>query len=180
MFRPSAKVVIVARLAVGPEVLQDLDAVARGLSLGRGERVLERLGDPEPAAIVEGDVDRLVDLGLGGDELDHEPFGEVEGLALLLGRVRVGGRDVLGLGRGRVGRVTGAGTGSCCQERQIAFTLCMGRYPVGWASATTVMAASEDSGASRIKRCKRDAGFRGRHGPLSAWRRSRREGAASG
>ncbi len=48
------------------------------------------MGEIEPAGGVEGEVDRFLDVWLGGDELDLEAGGEVELLLLLFGRERRG------------------------------------------------------------------------------------------
>ena len=50
------------------------------------ERILDRFGDPEPAAVVEVDVDRLVNVRLGRDQLDLEAVGDMKAAALLFGR----------------------------------------------------------------------------------------------
>src|SRR5262249_18015608 len=55
--------------AVGAEVLQHLDGVAALAAGRRGEGVLDGVGDPQPALLVEGEVEGLVDVGLGGDQL---------------------------------------------------------------------------------------------------------------
>ena len=83
MFRPSANVVTLPGPAVGAEVVEDLDA-CRAASAPRlaGYGILDGVGDPEPAPVVEGEVHRLVDVGLGGDELDLEAGREVESPAL--------------------------------------------------------------------------------------------------
>ena len=79
------------------------DGVARrGVRLG-GEGVFDGLRDAQPARGVEGDVDRLLDVGLGGDELDLEARRQVELFLLLLGRERRGiddERKVFGRGEG--------------------------------------------------------------------------------
>ncbi len=100
-----------AGTAVGPEVGEDLDGVATRRARGLRERVLERVGHPEPAQVVEGDVQRLVDVGLRSDELDLEPGRQVQRLALVLGRAVRQRRDVLdrrrGLGATRIGMAYG-------------------------------------------------------------------------
>ena len=126
MFRPSAKTRDLPRPAVGAEVLEDLDGVARSRPLGGGEGILDRLGDPEPAPGVEGDVDRLVDVGLGGDELDLEAGRQVEALPLFLGRPRGGRRDVFNLGGPGPGPARGprtrpgTGRGLSCGRGRVA------------------------------------------------------------
>ena len=57
--------------AVAVGVLEDQDAVA-GLVVGDADRVRIRLGDPEPAAVVDRERDRLDDVGLAGEERDLE------------------------------------------------------------------------------------------------------------
>ena len=88
-----------ARPAVGAEVFEDLHAVARFLAGRAGKRIFDGIRDPEPAAIVEGEVERLVDVRLGGDELDLEAGRQVEQFAFLLRRAMRRGGDVgVGLG----------------------------------------------------------------------------------
>ena len=94
-------------LAVGAEVREDLHRIARlGPFLG-GVGILDGIGDPEPAAVVEGEVEGLVDVRLGGDELDLEAGRDVQCLLFLGGRAVGQRRDVLhrrgllGKGRGR-------------------------------------------------------------------------------
>ena len=65
------------------EVREDLHRVARLRPLRGGVGILDRIGDPEPPAVVEGEVERLLDLGLGGDELDLEARRDMDRLALL-------------------------------------------------------------------------------------------------
>ena len=85
-------------LAVVGEIAEHDHPVARPpVPLDR-IRIFDRRGDPEPPPVVEGQVHRLVDLGLGGDQLDDEPFGKVEARAFVLGRPRAGLRDELGRG----------------------------------------------------------------------------------
>ena len=73
-----------AAVAVG--VLEDADRVAARAVVGGGVGILGRAGDPEPAPGVERHVHRLLDLGLGGEELDAEAGRQVERRAFLLGR----------------------------------------------------------------------------------------------
>ena len=69
--------------AIRAEVGEDGEAVAvRGPFLRR-ERILDRMGHPQPAARVEGEIHRLLDLRLGGDKLDCESLREAELLPLL-------------------------------------------------------------------------------------------------
>ena len=69
--------------AVGPKALEHGEPVPR-LGSG-GEGILDRVGHPEPAAIVERQVHRLLDLRLAGNELDLKAGGQLE-LGPLLGR----------------------------------------------------------------------------------------------
>ena len=55
-----------------------------------------RVRDPEAALRVERHVHRLVDVRLGGDELDFEARRQMKAFLLLLGRQRIGGADVFG------------------------------------------------------------------------------------
>ena len=75
-----------AGAAVGAEVGEDLDRVASRRPLRLGEGVLQCVGHPEPAAVVEGQVERLVDVRLRRHELDLEAGRQVQRLALVLGR----------------------------------------------------------------------------------------------
>ena len=62
-------------LAVAVGVLEDQDAVrARGSAQPDGIRVV--LDDPEPPLRVDGEGDRLDDVGLGGEEGGVEPLGQ--------------------------------------------------------------------------------------------------------
>ena len=60
----------------GARVAVDLDPLQAG-----GVGILQVLDDPEPAAVVELDGDRLADHRLGGDELDREAVGRPHLLA---------------------------------------------------------------------------------------------------
>ena len=53
------------------------------------------LGHPEPATVIEGQVERLVDGRLRRDELDFEARWQMDGLALVFRRARWKRRDVL-------------------------------------------------------------------------------------
>src|SRR5207244_11572785 len=55
--------------AVGAEVFEYLDGVAAFLPLGGRKRIFDRFRDPQPAAVVEGDVHRLMNVRFGGDQL---------------------------------------------------------------------------------------------------------------
>ena len=61
-----------AGLPVRAEVREDLHRVAGLGPLLRGVGVLDRVGHPEPAPVVEREVQRLLDVRLGGHELDLE------------------------------------------------------------------------------------------------------------
>jgi hypothetical protein len=82
-----------ARSPVGPEVFENLDGVAAFPRLG-SERILNRLGHPEPARGIEIDIDRLANLGIGRDQLQLEAGRQLDLLDLLLGPQRIGGSDV--------------------------------------------------------------------------------------
>ncbi len=99
-----------ARLAVGGEVLQHLDGVLPlELAVLLREGVLDGLGDPQTAAVVEIHVDRFMDVRLGGDELDLEAGRQMEQLGLVGRRARLGVGDVF---------LGGEGPGREQQERQ--------------------------------------------------------------
>ena len=85
-----------AGLAVGAEVFEDFDGVLMlELAVGAGgEGILDGLGDPEAAAVVEVDVERLMNVRLGGDELNLEAGRQMERLGLVGGSARVGVGDV--------------------------------------------------------------------------------------
>src|SRR5207253_649565 len=82
-----------SRPAVGAEVLEDLHRIARLWSLG-GVGILDRFRDPEPAPGVKGNVERLMDVRLGGNELDLEPWRKMKGLALVGRRLGLRRRDI--------------------------------------------------------------------------------------
>ena len=99
MLSPSAKVVILRARPSGPKSSRILTRVARLLPGGAGKGYSSGVRDPEPAAIVEGEVERLVDVRLGGDELDLEARRQTEEFAFLVRRaVRRGGDVGIGLG----------------------------------------------------------------------------------
>ncbi len=99
--------------AIGAEIFKDLDGVA-ALAIGRsGEGILDGVGDPEPAAIVESDVEGLVNVRLGGDQLDLKPWRHVE-LPGLFSRVQRRSRDNVGIGLG--GNEGQHGQQSCCRR----------------------------------------------------------------
>ena len=83
-------------LAVAVGVFEDLDAVPARPGGLRG--ILEALGDPDPAPLVERHRDRVDDVRLAGDELDGEALGHRHLLDRLLRRERRPGRLVLGVG----------------------------------------------------------------------------------
>ena len=92
-------------LPVAVRVLEDQDLVV-GLGVaGAPLRVAGHGRDPEPAAVVEGQTDRIGEIGellLGGEELDLVAGGHGEGLQGLVTR-QVVGRTVLGVAGGIVG-----------------------------------------------------------------------------
>ena len=97
----SAKVVIL-RLAVGSEVFEDFDGVlVLELAVLFRIGVLGGFGDPEAAAVVEVDVERLMDVRVGGDELGLEAGRQVEAAGLVGRRTRVGVGDVHLVGKGQ-------------------------------------------------------------------------------
>ena len=59
-----------------------------------GERILDGSRDPEPAPRIEGEVHRLVDVRLGGDELNLETGRKAKCLLLVLGLLPRRGADV--------------------------------------------------------------------------------------
>ena len=85
-----------ARAAVGSEVLEDHEAIAAGAVGRRGPGILDARRRPEPAGGVEGEVHRLVDVRLGGDELDVEAGRELELGPLFGGRDGIGRPDHVG------------------------------------------------------------------------------------
>ena len=69
---------VVGAIAVG--VLEELDRVVTALAKRRGVRVFERARDPQPAALVEGEIHRLANVRTGGDQLHPETVRDVEQL----------------------------------------------------------------------------------------------------
>ena len=61
------------RAAVGPKIFQDLHRIARRSALFRGKWILHGIGDPQTPALIEGDVDRLMNIRLGSHELNGKP-----------------------------------------------------------------------------------------------------------
>ncbi len=55
-----------ASVAVG--VFEDADAIVAGLAAEQLVRIVDGFGDPQPAALVERERDRLDDLGLGREQ----------------------------------------------------------------------------------------------------------------
>ena len=80
-----------AAVVVG--VLEHSDRVAGRAVIGGRVGILGRAADPEAAPGVERHVHRLLDLGLGGEELDAEAGRQVERRAFLLGRQCIGRPD---------------------------------------------------------------------------------------
>ena len=76
------------RLAVAVGVLDDLDPVVAGLAVAHVVRVVDRLDDPQPPALVERERDRLDDVRLGGEELEREAGRDLDELHRLLRRER--------------------------------------------------------------------------------------------
>ncbi len=74
-------------------VFEDDDLVVRFLA-GLDLRIDLAAGDPEPAGRVEVHLDRLGQQRVGGEEVDLEALGELQGLALQL-RVGIGNGGVL-------------------------------------------------------------------------------------
>ena len=72
MFRSSAKVCTLPRLAGRGSKSERTNSLSVALPGRRGERVVVRGGDPQPALGVEGHLHRLLDVGLAGDELHLE------------------------------------------------------------------------------------------------------------
>ena len=82
------------RLAVGGQIAEDRDRVAGRLVVGRGERIFDAMRDPQPAMRIELEVHRLVDVGLGRNQLDFEAGRKFEFFLLLGRRQRIGRRHV--------------------------------------------------------------------------------------
>ena len=68
IFRPSAKTV--NRSALPSPSVSSRTLIRSRPGPGRAAGIFEALGDPDPAALVEGHRDRVDDVGLGGDQLD--------------------------------------------------------------------------------------------------------------
>ncbi len=94
MLSPSAKVVILRARPSGPKSSRILTA-SRGFlpgAAGKGySTVSVTQSRPRSSKF---DVDRLVNVRLGGDELDFEARRQTQGLLLVGGGARVGGGDV--------------------------------------------------------------------------------------
>ncbi len=89
-------------LAVGAD-FEHLDTIAPGPATGA--RILQALGDPHPAALVEGHGDGVDDIRLAGDQLNGEAFGDLH-LFDGLGRRQRRSRDrVLAVRRPFAGRL---------------------------------------------------------------------------
>src|SRR5262249_16598280 len=71
--------------AVPVGILQNLDGIASWPAGRRGKGILHGLRDPEPAAIVEVQINRFADRRFGGDELNGVSRRQVEAF-LFLGR----------------------------------------------------------------------------------------------
>src|SRR5262249_39942465 len=78
--------------------LQDLYTIAALFLVADGERILDRLRDPEPAVLIEVHVDRLANIRLGGDQLNVQAGRQVEALALLFRRPRRRAGDIWVIG----------------------------------------------------------------------------------
>ena len=72
-------------MTIRSEVGENLDLISTRLPRSNRKGILDRRCDPESPLVVEGDVHRLVDLGLGSHKLDVEPFGQAKQLAFVLG-----------------------------------------------------------------------------------------------
>ena len=90
-----------ARTTVGSEVLKDHEAITRGFIRRRGPGIFDGCRDPQPALRVEGEVHRLVDVRLGGDELNLEARRKFERLLLVGWRMPRRWTHALGEGIGR-------------------------------------------------------------------------------
>ncbi len=88
---------------IGSEVRQDLHGVARLRPVLGGVGILDRIRDPEPPAVVKGEVQRLLDIRLSGHELDLETRRDMKCLALVFGCAMRKFRDILH-GRGLLGK----------------------------------------------------------------------------
>ena len=87
--------------AVGIEAVNDAERIAALGACGFRVRILDGAGEPQASGGIEIEVHRLVDVGLGGDELDLEAGRQVKLFQLLLrreGRVVDDGRVIRGRG----------------------------------------------------------------------------------
>ncbi len=109
-----------AGLAVGGEVVEDHDAVAAGLAVGHGERIFEGVGEPQPAAFVEGDIHRLVNVRLRGDQLQFEAGRQMDFGPLLFGRQVRRARDIWRLRRIADANRRGQTNDNDTQDRELA------------------------------------------------------------
>src|SRR5438094_987693 len=66
------------------------------MALG-SEWILDRFRHPEPAVVIEIDVDRLTDIRFGGDQLHFETRRQMKPLALFLRSPGIGLGDELGV-----------------------------------------------------------------------------------
>ncbi len=74
--------------AIGAELGKDLDGVARLGPRACRVGVFHGIRNPEASAVIEGEIERLANIGLGGDKLDFKAGGQMKGLPLVLGRAR--------------------------------------------------------------------------------------------
>ena len=72
--------------AVAVRIFEQPDAGARGLARRGIVRIVEHLGDVDPAVFVEGHFNGIEHLRLGGEQLDMEVLAEVEALQGVLRR----------------------------------------------------------------------------------------------
>jgi hypothetical protein len=80
---------------LGIEVREDIYFVS-GLTFFCWEGIMATGGDPQATAGVKGYLDRLIDAGLGSNELDLETSWDSQSLLLSLGCERVGGGNQVG------------------------------------------------------------------------------------
>src|SRR5262249_42942052 len=85
--------------AIGAEIGENLHRIAWPSAFLGGVWIFDGARDPESAAVVEREVERLVDLGLGSHELERDPAGNVKRLPLFASRSRWERRDVFDGGR---------------------------------------------------------------------------------
>ena len=85
MFRPSANVVTFSNRPSPSVSSRTLDRVLPRPIRRRGVRIFDRVGQPDPPPLIKRHVQRLLNLRLGGDEVDLEPRRQLEQL-LLVGR----------------------------------------------------------------------------------------------